>query len=801
MKRLLLSVIFLMASLYTFSRQEKKDIASLQSALQNTTENSEKTALLTEISLFYYFADSLDKSIAHAKELLALGNSTGSKQATDAGNIILGICYGWQNKISLSEHYLQPYRDITSVQRDTPVYRAMFGWYGSFYSSFKKDYDKAISYAFKVLALQQPAESNKTANTYAFLGDNYYLKGDLLPARKYWKKAEPFMHTNSLLILNIGKTFNWKGPEGDSVLFYANKALELTRKDGNKKVEADCHFYIGSVYLGRRDTREAESHLMSSLSLFRMVGDTYMTGLLLNNIGEAHLLRADYPKAFEFFDESLKIGERLQHKELMLVNYNDMAVSLKSNQDYQRALSCLSKALAIMGDSDPLKIRGDIEGNIGCVYLCLNDTINAKRHFNNALSNSGHKGNVQYLGPLINNLSSIYLLQGAYKRSMELVHDALTAARKGLDSSTIALSYTRLGKIYLEMSKDSNITNRPDSLRNLPVALLQQRAAVYLDKAANFYQKKESYEPLHESFRLLAEAQDSSGDYKTALVNYQRYISARDSAINLEKIKEFAELKSRLEIEKNESLAKARLQSWLITGGVVLVAIVFIFSLYRRKEKSRFNLELSALKQEALNAQMSDHFIGNTMDSINAFILQNDQEQASKYLIMFSRLIRKVLENSSQRLIPLNEDIEVLTSYLELEKLRFHNGFSYSIIIDQSIDPDHTLVPPMVLQVLAENSIKHGLAKRDYGQLSIKIDSKGDTIVCQVADNGTGRQLTTDATGKGRKSIGSGLAQRLLQASNRNKGLVSFGIKDMVDSNNHPTGTSVEFTLPHISIE
>lgn len=800
MKRLFLILVFLAGFLHSFSQQDKKDITSLLAALHSAKEPSEKAAALTGIASFYYFADSIDKSILYAKELLAVGKEAALNQAIGTANILLGVNYGAKNNILLAKQYLLPYKDITRIPSDTPVYRVMFVWYANFYNS-SGDYDQSINYALKVLALRKPGETAKIANDHAFLGDMYYTKGDLLHARKHYQMAALFLSDNALLILNIGKTFSRKGREGDSVLFYANRALELTRRLANKKTEADCHFTIGHVYYLRQDRREAESHYIAALNLFRLVNDPYNTAVALNNIGIIHQQRADYPEAFRLFNESLKIAESMQHRELLLANYNDMATALVSNHDYQKALTSLFKALEVMGGSDSLKVRGDIEANIAAVYLYLDDTVNAKKHFANALKISGRDEAFTSPGSVINNLSHLYSLQHAYKQSIELIHRAINASIRSQDSSAVALSYTSLGKVYLEMSKDTNRTNWPDSLLNLQAEVLQQRAAGYLNKATNYYRKKGIYEHLHEGFRLLAEAQDSTGDYKAALVNYRNYVSARDSAINLEKIKAFAEMKSQFEIEKNESLAKARLQSWLIIGGVIILAIALVFYFYRRKENSRFKLELSALKQEALNAQMSDHFIGNTMDSINAFIGQNDQQSASKYLILFSRLIRKVLENSSLKLIPLSEDIDVLRSYIELEKLRFSDGFDYSIVIDASIDAGNTLVPPMVLQVLAENGIKHGLTKREGGQLSVKIDRKGNTIVCQVADNGAGREATTGSFGKDRKSMGSSLAKRLLQATSRNKELVAFEIRDIVDHNNMPAGTAVEFTLPYIPVE
>jgi hypothetical protein len=800
MKRLGLTVVFLTALIGAFSQQEKKDIRTLQSLLEKANTPSEKTAALTGIASYYYLADSLDKSIRYTKELLNEAEDAGLQQSIVTAHILLGINYGWKNEEALSNKYLSPYKDINTIPRDTFVYRAMFAWYGNFYRK-REDYKQSIRYALQTLALRKPEDTKDIAGNHAFLGDMYFTIKDSLNARKHWQKSLPVMANNAQLVINIGRTFRITGKDSDSLLFYAGKALGIIRHTPNKKAEADCNHSIGFYYYLRNEFQKAEHYLKLAADQFRAVNDLYMAGVALNQLGDSYEKRTDYPTAYRYLNESLKIAEQLQHKELLLVNYNDLAACLKSNHDYEKALSYFYKSLKTMGDQDSLGARAAIEGNIATIYLLLNDTVNAQKHFANAIRTPEGNRYIYSKASTINNLSSIYSAQHAYRQSLELIHQAQIIATQTQDSAAIALSYTRLGKLYLEMSKDPDKTNWPDSLRKIPLDVLRQRAAAYLTRAATWYKRTQINEPLHETFRLLSEAQDSTGDYKTALINYRNYVATRDSTINLEKVKQLAELKSQYEIEKNESLARARLQSWIIIGLVSLVSLTVIFFLYRRKENSRFRLELSALKQEALNAQMSDHFIGNTMDSINAFITQNDQQQASKYLILFSRLIRKVLENSTQKLIPLSEDIEVLTAYLELEKLRFNNNFDYSINMADTIDAGNTLVPPMVLQVLAENSIQHGLTKREGGHIAIHIQQQESLILCRVTDNGIGRSITTLATDKSRRSIGSGLAKRLLQATSRSKKAVSYQVTDLLDQNNQPAGTTVAYTLPYIPVE
>lgn len=118
---------------------------------------------------------------------------------------------------------------------------------------------------------------------------------------------------------------------------------------------------------------------------------------------------------------------------------------------------------------------------------------------------------------------------------------------------------------------------------------------------------------------------------------------------------------------------------------------------------------------QALRAQMNPHFIFNCLSSINRFILKNESQAASDYLTKFSRLIRMVLTNSKQDLITLDDELEMLRLYLEMERLRFKYSFDYNISFRNETDPENIFIPPLLLQPFAENAIWHGLMKRRTG--------------------------------------------------------------------------------------
>jgi LytS/YehU family sensor histidine kinase len=147
------------------------------------------------------------------------------------------------------------------------------------------------------------------------------------------------------------------------------------------------------------------------------------------------------------------------------------------------------------------------------------------------------------------------------------------------------------------------------------------------------------------------------------------------------------------------------------------------------------------LEMQALRAQMNPHFIFNCLSSINHFILKNESEMASDYLTKFSRLIRMVLNNSKNPLINLEEELEMLRLYMDLERLRFNNTFDYSINFYNHFDISSIFIPPLLLQPFAENAIWHGLMnKKEQGLMEVAFELDNGMLNCYIIDNGIGRK-------------------------------------------------------------
>ncbi len=224
-------------------------------------------------------------------------------------------------------------------------------------------------------------------------------------------------------------------------------------------------------------------------------------------------------------------------------------------------------------------------------------------------------------------------------------------------------------------------------------------------------------------------------------------------------------------------------------------------ALSKEKEKSKVNILIAESKLSALQARMNPHFISNAINSIQRYILKNQADEAQHYLTKFSRLIRMVLQQSAERFLTLQKEIETLTLYLELEKLRFREAFEYRITLAPEIHPHELLVPTMLLQPYVENAIWHGLIPLEgerRGQLNIHVGLSLSGLKISIEDNGIGRQRAMNYQKEDyRLSSGMMLTEDRLQALQQifSEGNFQVSVIDLYDPKQLGIGTRVEITL------
>lgn len=242
---------------------------------------------------------------------------------------------------------------------------------------------------------------------------------------------------------------------------------------------------------------------------------------------------------------------------------------------------------------------------------------------------------------------------------------------------------------------------------------------------------------------------------------------------------------------------------------VLQVYIVFKIRLRNIKKTQQTEyerkVEMSKIELKALRSQMNPHFVFNSLNSIQHYIFNSKSEEAIKYLNKFARLVRIILNNSDKPTVTVAEDLEALRLYLELEQMRFENKFDYSIKIDESVDVDYDVMPPLLMQPYVENAILHGLnPKPDQGLLKIHIATQNNLIICTITDNGIGRKRASEIKrtmpGRKHKSLGMKITEDRLKILNEiYRSNLNVKITDLEDEHGKALGTKVVLYIPIIS--
>jgi tetratricopeptide (TPR) repeat protein len=555
------------------------------------------------------------------------------------------------------------------------------------------------------------------------------------------------------LLLNIAFSLTYEVPE--EATRYANEAMNLAEKVNWVKGKALSYRQIGLLYYVQSDFMKAMDWSQKALKTAKPLNNKLFEASVYNNIGNIYADLAQHKKALEYYEK-----------------YLDAAKQINSTQAEMGALN-----------------------NIATIYIEQNDLTTGLTYLTRSLAVAEQKGYRNEIIALLNNIARVYDKQKNYQKSLEYyqrcLHLADTTGNKSVKSTVL----NNIASVYL--NQDDYRKAEKFSTESLGLA----KDLNSVDWQANAWQTLSS----------VYEKQDRNDK---ALHAYRNYIKLRDSIVKEENKSEITRKEMRFEQDKKEALLKAGYTAEInkqsiiknsIVAGAVIILVAFMLSLvfYKRKrdaqqrqKEAEFKTQVADTEMKALRAQMNPHFIFNSLNSIGDYIAKNNSKMADDYLNKFARLMRMILENSEKKEVLLTEDLKALELYMQLESFRMSNKFTYAIKVDSELDPDNTLVPPLILQPFVENSIWHGLAQKNgIGNITIDIKKEGDMINCIVEDNGIGRlqsaALASASEQPDKKSLGMKITTARIDIINRVKqSAAAIHLSDLQQ------GTRVEVKLP-----
>ncbi|WP_294296090.1 histidine kinase [uncultured Chryseobacterium sp.] len=585
---------------------------------------------------------------------------------------------------------------------------------------------------------------------------------------------------------------SYKTSDPNAMQKFANEALELARKTNNTKEEVLAYQNLGTSNIILGDYRKALQYFdlteKKLISLNRTDQETQE--ILAKTFGSKGIIYSEqnnYSRALSNDFKAMKIYQETRNEVQLSKIYNNIGVIYQSIDDKDKALYYFLKSYTLQKKIKAASL-GAVCSNIGLIYLDKNLPEKAKVFFDEGLNEFRKNPNSRDLGELYNNLSQYYISKRQPEKAKACLLKAEETFKSTDDKFGLSNTYLFLGRIYF----NENRLDQSLELANKSLAI---------SKELNLPETNVKSE------ELLSRIFDKKGDEELALIHLKNYSTEKEKLLKTENAKERIKTELNFEFERKKIEQKEKTDrekmKWYFGFLVLIIILTGLFFFFRNKEREKTILlqkQLAEFQHKALHLQMNPHFVFNCLAAISSFIMQNDKEEAIKYLAKFSKLMRLTLDFSKESLITIDKEIESLKNYLELEQLRFNQKFDFEISKDPLIEDD-TALPSLLLQPYIENAVIHGVVpKEGKGFIRIKFEQTKESLICEIEDNGIGietaKKLKENSVNI-HKSMAMDISRKRLETLEKlEKKKVNLTIQEVKGPSGTVEGTKVLLELP-----
>jgi tetratricopeptide (TPR) repeat protein len=565
-----------------------------------------------------------------------------------------------------------------------------------------------------------------------------------------------------------------------------------------------CYVWLGQAFYSQDRFEEALACQKKSIFYLEKLGDWEGEGKAWAWMGMTYATLGNYDSSFYYSSKSLYIRQKMSDHACVVMSYINMGQLYNAAGSFTDAMDYYNQGInyASIHHLSQFTVSWTYFDLVGSIYRQRNNPDSSYY----ILQKSLHIDSANQMARI--SFAETLLMKNQFDSALKIFLKPVDAFRKGNDNWDLMRVLMGASRAY--MGKGNDKTALSYALETYSIAKQAQARQFIL-----------------EDYGLLSKLYYRRHIYDSAYLFGQKFASLKDSINNnqflwkLTNYKEKAEFKNKMaqvvmlnseNMIKEEKLKQEAKQKWILLACFLIAALSGIIlyknlALKRKNEKlesrgkqAELQRHVTDLEMQALRAQMNPHFIFNCLSSINRFILKNETEAASNYLTKFSRLIRTVLTNSKKSFISLEDELEMLRLYLDMEKLRFKDSFDYSITFVNSIDDGNVFVPPLLLQPFAENAIWHGLMhKEGQGKLEIELRIDEKVLTCAISDNGIGRNKAAALKSKSaekQKSLGLQITKERLALLNEEFSSETFlNIEDLFDKEGRPSGTRVTLKM------
>lgn len=594
---------------------------------------------------------------------------------------------------------------------------------------------------------------------------------------------------------------------------YFSEALKIAKRTMHANSLADCYLRLTHFYDLKGDLYAANVVLDSAEILIDAITSKRLTAKIYMQRGILFYFAGSYQSAIDYLWKALRLYEELNDATTMASCYLTIGTSYNELELIDEAMGYYEKAYSIYKNSGDEKLMAMAVGNMGMLMKRKGEYEKAMAYFKNSLGIHEKYNNLEDMIVDMGNIGDTYLILNDFQNARDILYRARTIGE-------------RSGAQYALMTINYNIATLHLKLGSYTVALEEFKNCLEQARKLNYK------ELIKDCYQSLSFVYEKMGEFKLALDERKEYELFKDSLLNETYLQQIKELEIRYESEKKNqqiSLLKQdqiikdseikrqsdlRKVSLLVAGVFILVGTLVFLLLFQRFRNQRmitkknelvrnaeFKQQLTDLEMKALRAQINPHFIFNCMNSINLLILNGNAEDASRYLSKFAKLIRMILENSEEASVSLEDELQMVEHYIQLEAMRFKEKIDYEIHVEDAINKNETHIPSMVLQPFVENAIWHGLMHKvdSGGMLLIKIAERDNVLLCTVEDNGVGRERSReiqDTSMVRHNGVGMKITEQRLRLLNEDQLEELISVIDLTDAQHHSSGTRIQIKIP-----
>lgn len=611
--------------------------------------------------------------------------------------------------------------------------------------------------------------------------------------------------------LNLWPVYN------EVIYKYSNNAL---KSETNKAIREKLLFYKAYSYstkaayfleIGGKDSIPV--NLERALKIFEKINALEQISGVYALFAVYHSNAGNVLKSLDYTRKSLKISEQIDDYAGMSYAYSILGNHSFDLKDYEATLEYLTKAYKYAILNNDIRFAGINLVDISKLHLTILQ-LDSSLYYADKGEELAKSINDSY--GILNAKkvkAKIFLEQKDYENAYRILKEVETISRKKKSKALLSLTLKDLARVALE---SNNILE----------------AEKYAKESYDLSKDLKRIENKMKSTKILFQVYEKQNKNDLAIKILKEYYALNDSVFNKKNKKSILEQEVKITYEKQKEIdniqhekeiavseaQKQRTRIGMISAAII-AGLIGLFSLlifnklklirkqkteldnaYEQLEESKKN-ELAVSNLKALQSQMNPHFIFNALNSVQDLVLLKDIRNSNKYLGKFSDLIRKILLSSKEQFITLEEEVEMLTLYLDLEKLRFGEEFEVDILCNVSEQKqDEIELPAMFIQPYIENAIKHGLFhKQGLKKLKVHFNLKENYLECIVEDNGIGQKKAEEFkikrlhlhTGFSTEAINERI--RLLNETLDKK--IALQIEDLFDGEN-AIGTKITLLFP-----